>query len=126
MKRFALIVTTVGAFALLSTPAMAADNYYYFGRSHGAVHHGQDHAALNHRAADRAAVHHNSHHYPTARYQHARTHARLNHQAAHDAARHHAAHDRHAYSPFISYGHGGHGYTGFRFRAPHVSVLLGH
>ncbi len=118
MKRFALILTTVGALALLSTPAMASDNYFVR-RSHGAVHHAQDHAALNYRAAARAAVHHNSHHYPTTRYQHAITHSRLNHQAGHDALRHHSAHDSGRY--YSRYGH-----NSFGIRIGGFSLRLGH
>ena len=98
MKRFALILTVVGASAVLSTPAMAADNYAGWG--HAAQHHAQTHAELNHRAFDRAWMHHNAHDYGISPWDDARLHRRLNHQAAHDRARHHANHDRAAYAPY--------------------------
>ena len=92
MKRFALILSAVGAIALLSTPAMASDNFY-FGGGYGAVRHVQDHARLNHRTQHRAEAHHDAHHSPMTNRQHSRVHNQLNHQAAHDEVRHHTAHD---------------------------------
>lgn len=92
MKYLVLTLTLVGALAFFETPAEAGDNYYA-GWGHGAVHHAQDHARLNHQAQRRAAVHHGAHHYPLSYRQHAGLHRQLNHQAAHDAERHHVAHD---------------------------------
>ncbi len=119
MKRITLALTVLAFLSVFSTSAEASDKY--FGWYVAARNHGSDHAVLNHRARHRAAEHHNAHHYPMTRYQHTRTHARLNHQAAHDQVRHHARHDRHAYSPYIGFGHGG-----FNIYSPYVSVLLGH
>ncbi len=117
MKRFALILTAVGASAILSTPAMAGDTY--FGWGHAAWHHAQNHAVLNHRAVDRARVHHIAHDYGISPWDDVRLHRRLNHEAAHDRARHHVNHNRAAYAPY----HGGHG--GFVIRTPYYSFRIG-
>lgn len=100
MKRFALILAALGTIALLttplSTPAMAANNYYCYG-SYGAVRHVQDHAQLNHRGEHRAETHHNAHQYPMTSWQHAGLHNQLNYQATVDEVRHNSAHVRGRY-----------------------------
>ena len=120
MKLIALILTAVGAIALLSTPALAEDYYYYYGRGYGAVRHVQDHSRLNHRVQHRAATHHNAHHYPMTYWQHSGLHNQLDHQANHDEIRHHSAHDRGRY---YYYGHGLHDYG---FRIGRYSFWFGH
>jgi hypothetical protein len=124
MKRFALILAALGAFALMSTSAMANDNFYFYS-GHGAVRHSQDHAQLNHRALHRGLWHQTVHAYGVTPRQHFRVHQQLNHQAGHDSIRHHSAHNSGRY--YGGYGHhSGYSHHSFGVRVGGLSFQFGH